>query len=184
MKKLAVVFFTLWSVSAFASVDLFSAVRAGGMGTMHFSGSGFYYENMKDDKGKYLVALTITPLDTNRTYFDWHIVLADGSVELYGLILEQDHELITVHVPASADTQHDFSSYKKAGWGYVAFGNDASKQFVFLNYLYHDSDRDDEHFLIARDADGRVVITSNGSLGNDKDGMNEIWSDHVTQMLN
>ena len=31
MKKLAVVFFTLWSAPAFASVDLLSAVRAGGM---------------------------------------------------------------------------------------------------------------------------------------------------------
>lgn len=186
MKKIAVVFFALCSVSSLASVDLFSAIRAGDMGAMHFNGSGVYYEKLEGDRGKYLVALTITPLDSSndkrRAHFDWHYVSSDGDVELYGLILEGDHELLTVYVPKNPDSLHDLSTYKKAGWGYVAFGHDPSKQFVFLHYVYHNGDKYDEHFLIEQEDDGRLVITSNGTTGNDEDGMNEIWRDRVTQM--
>lgn len=186
MRKLAVLFFTFWSLTAFASVDLFSALHTEGASAMHFNGSGVYYEKFEDERGNYLVALKITPLDSSngkrRVHFDWHYVSSDGDVEIYGLILEGDHELLKVYVPASEDTHHDLSSYVEAGWGYVAFGDDASKQFVFIHYIYFDGERYDEHFLIEKDDKDRFVITSNGTHGTAEDGMNEIWSDRSTQL--
>lgn len=180
MKKLVAVFFALQSVTAFAEIDLFSALRAEGIGTMHFSGEGVYSEISPHEKGKYLVTLKVKPLDTTRTHLDWHVNF-DGREEHYAMVLEQNHELITVHTPTSEASQHDFSTYVKAGYGYVAFGANASKQFIFLNYL-HGGDRYDQHLLIQRDDKGRFVITHSGTLGNDKDGLDKIWHEHVTQM--
>lgn len=180
MKKLVAVFFALQSVTAFAEIDLFSALRGEGTGRMHFSGKGVYSEISPYAKGKYLVALKVTSLDTTRIHLDWQINF-DGREEHSAVILEQHHELITVHAPAQEASQHDFSTYVKAGYGYVAFGPSASKQLVFLNY-HHNGDRYDLHFLIQRNDKGRFVITHNGTLGNDKDGLEKIWHEHVTQM--
>ena len=189
MKKIAVLFFTFWSLTAFANVDLFREVHATGTEPMYFNGSGTYYDAAQNVRGKYMAALTITPLDSNngkrRAHFDWHIVVDDGSVETYGLILEGDHELLTVYVPASADSQHDLGSYVKAGYGYVAGGHGVSgggKELVFLNYLYTDGNRYDEHLIAEEDEDGNIVISSNGTIGNDKDGMLEMWTDSYRQL--
>ena len=190
MKKLATLFIALWSLTAWANIDLFSAASAG-EGTLHFSGDGVYYDVMKDVRGRYMAAMSIKSISSNndkrRAHFDWHIVVDDGSVETYSLILEGDHELLTVYVPASADSHEDFSSYVKAGYGYVASANNAvdadkGKELVFLNYLYHDGNRYDEHLMVEHDAEGSIVITSNGTIGNDKDGMLEIWTDSYRQL--
>lgn len=186
MKKLAVMFFALQAAMAFAEADLFSALRTEGTEAMHFSGEGVYGDRSSDEqgeylKGKYMKALKVTPLDTTRIHLDQHINF-DGHERRYGLILELYHELITVYAPTSDDTQHDFSTYVKAGHGYVAFGGgDASKQFIFLNYL-RNGDRHDQHLLIQRDDKGRLVITDSGTLGNDKEGIDKIWYGQVTQM--
>ena len=185
MRKMAMVFFTFWSLTAFASVGLFSEMHAAGTGPMHFKGSGTYYKAMQDMRGKYLGALTITRLDSdngkNRAYFDWHLVLDDGMAITYGLILEgsSGSELLTVYVPASADTQHDLSSYVRAGYGYVAGGDGVSggKELIFFNCLYTNGSRYDVHMVAEEDDEGNIVISSNGTIGNDKDGMLQIWTD-------
>ena len=180
MKKLVAVFFALQSVTAVAEIDFLSVLRGEGAGAMHFSGKGVYGEISPHEKGKYQVALKVTSLDTTRLHLDWHINF-DGREGHYAVILEQNRELITVYTPAREASQHDFSTYVKAGYGYVAFGASASKQSIFLNYL-HNGDRYDQHFLIQRNDKGRVVITGSGTLGNDKDGLEKIWHEHVTQM--
>lgn len=188
MQKLAVVFFTLWSVSAFATVDLFSEVQTSEQKALFFNGSGFYYEKLEDGdvKGKYLVALTITSLDADRTHFSWHDVYSGGGdigEEHFDLILLRDREFITVYAPANEDSRLDFSTYVEVGWGYIKPEDDANKQSILLNYLYTDGDRYDEHLFVTRDAAGRLNITTNGTLGIDTVGMSEFWHDLMHQMV-
>ena len=193
MKKLAVVFLALLSVSAFAaldlfglkragSVDLFDLTRADGNKAMHFNGSGRFYDASKNMKAKYVVAVKFTPLAAKRTHVTWRIT-HDGGEDFYALILERNHELLTIYAPASAKNQHDVSTYVKAGYGYLAFGDDTSKQFIMMNYLHHSGNRHDGHMLVQYNK-GRLSIDTNGTIGNDKDGMNVIWVDHVTQLDN
>ena len=178
--KSAFLAFTLcfvFTTKLFAS-DLFDHEQGltAGASVAHYHGDGWYHDMQKNTSGKYLVALKISALDNNRLYLYWDIVFADGE-ELYGLILQKNGNLIKVYVPTDADNLDDISNYEEAGWGYSSTNGNETE--IFINYLYVDGRRYDEHFFVQRHSDGKWTIRSNGSIGSDQDGMIERWRDQV-----
>ena len=164
----------------FASANLFDGEHSfmGGKKVANFSGAGTYYDKLKDTRGEYTVDLKITDLGEDKMHLYWDIAFEEGQ-ELYSIIIKQDAELITVYSPTDKDKLDDLSSYEESGWGYSVLDVVRGKLLVFLSYNYVDGNKYDEHFVARQSLSRKITISSSGTLGNDKDGMIEIWQDKV-----
>ena len=188
MKLLTLIFTAsfFFAPTLLANIDSFFDPERGLIGNrkvMNFSGVGSYYHKPDDKRGKYKVLLKATNLGKDKLHLYWDISF-DGKKELYSIVVERDHELITVYSPTDAENLRDLDTYKIAGWGYSGVVGTGLKRkiLVFLNYQYVDGNRYDEHFAIQLNRDGKLVVDSSGTIGNDKDGMIEMWQDQVKQL--
>ena len=184
MKQLTLVFVTCFfsSSALLANTDTLGIERGlvGNKKVKNFRGSGSYYSKAKEKRGSYDVGLKITNLSKNKLHFYWDISF-DGKTDIYSIIVEINHELITVYSPKDTESLDDFDTYKEAGWGYGRITGIGlkSKLLIFLNYNYVDGNKYDEHFVAQRTSDRKLTIDSSGTLGNGEDGMIEIWKDRV-----
>lgn len=184
MKLLTSVFVTCFFFvpSLLANVDIVDLGHAltGSKKATNFRGSGTYYNKAEKKRGNYDVTLKITDIGNNKLHFYWEIAF-DDKTEIYSIIVKADHELLTVYSPKDTESLDDLATYIQAGWGYSVVKGMGTKRKVlaFLNYDYVDGNKYDEHFVVQRGRGGKLTIDSSGTLGNDKDGMVEIWSDQV-----
>ena len=191
MIKLVMAVGALCSLSAFAAGIFSQPLSGDGDGqryVTYYAGKGAkFYEDTRNETLNYKVTLKIAELDDGRLLFEYNF---NGSTNTYQrFIVEQESDAWQkVFVPASADAQHDYSSYVETGWAseveYDRLQEEEGtpkKHTILLNYLDTDGNRVTLHVL-AYKKEGKWKLITVSSVGN-ADGIIYLSGHELEQVI-
>ena len=173
--KLMAVASALCATSVFAA-GVLSELASGGDGrnyVTYFKGKGVkIYENARDEQIDYEVTMKSVTLDDGRELIEYNFVSGSDNTYHRFIVDEESDAFKKVFVPASKDTQHDYSSYVETGWGHkIEYENlqreegTAKKRTILLNYTDMDGNRVTHHILAYKKEDNWKFL-STISVGN------------------